>query len=85
MSIVAFGFIIGAVSVGGFAVANNNNVPVVKACIDNKSKALFASTNGSCPKGRSAIDIGATGANIKSIAQLVSPSVVFLEGYEKRV
>ena len=76
---VVIGFVIGAVSVGGFAVANNQNVPVVKACIDNKSKALFASTNGSCPKGRSAIDIGATGANIKSIAQLVSPSVVSLK------
>jgi putative serine protease PepD len=76
---VVIGFVIGAVSVGGFAVANNQNVPVVKACIDNRTKALFASTNGSCPKGRSAIDIGATGANIKSIAQLVSPSVVSLK------
>jgi putative serine protease PepD len=46
--------------------------------MDNKSKALFVSTNGSCAKGRTAIDIGATGANIKSIAQLVSPSVVSL-------
>jgi putative serine protease PepD len=35
--------------------------------------------NGSCAKGRTAIDIGATGANVKSIAQLVSPSVVSLE------
>jgi len=52
---------------------------VVKACIDNKTKALYASTNGSCAKGRSAIDIGATGANVKSIAQLVSPSVVSIE------
>jgi len=76
---VVIGFVIGAVSVGGFAVANNNNVPVVKACIDNRTKALFASTNGNCPKGRSAIDIGATGANIKSIAQLVSPSVVSIK------
>ena len=73
------GFVIGAVSVGGLAVANNPNVPVVKACIDNKTKALFASTNGSCPKGRSAIDIGATGANVKSIAQLVSASVVSIK------
>ena len=73
------GFVIGAVTVSGFAVANNSSVPVVKACIDNKSKALFASTNGSCPKGRSAIDIGATGANVKSIAQLVSASVVSIK------
>ena len=76
---VLTGFVIGAVTVGGFAVANNSNVPVVKACIDNKTKALYASTNGSCAKGRSAIDIGATGANVKSIAQLVSPSVVSIE------
>ena len=76
---VFIGFLIGAVSVGGLAVANTPSVPVVKACMDNKSKALFVSTNGSCPKGRTAIDIGATGANVKSIAQLVSPSVVSLK------
>ena len=73
------GFVIGVVSVGGYAVANTNNVPIVKACIDNKTKALYASSNGSCAKGRTAIDIGATGANVKSIAQLVSPSVVSIE------
>ena len=73
------GFILGATFVGGFAIANPFNTPVVKACVDNKTKALFISSNGSCPKGRSAIDIGATGANVKSIAQLVSPSVVSIE------
>ena len=76
---VFVGFVIGAVTVSGFAVANTASVPVVKACVDNKTKALFVSTNGSCAKGRTAIDIGATGANVKSIAQLVSPSVVSLE------
>jgi putative serine protease PepD len=76
---VLIGFIIGAVTVGGYAIATPNNVPVVKACIDNKTKALYASTNGSCAKGRSSIDIGATGANVKSIAQLVSPSVVSVQ------
>jgi len=38
------GFIIGAITVGGYAIAIPNNVPVVKACIDNKTKALFVST-----------------------------------------
>ena len=70
------GFLIGASVVGGFAVAQNSQVPIVKACVDNKTSALFASSNGSCSKGRTAIDIGSTGANVKSIAQLVSPSVV---------
>ena len=73
------GFVVGATAVGGFAVATTTSVPVVKACVDNKTNALFASSNGSCAKGRTAIDIGATGANVKSIAQLVSPSVVSLD------
>ena len=76
---VLIGFVIGATTVGGFAVATTTSVPVVKACVDNKTNALFASANGTCAKGRTAIDIGATGANVKSIAQLVSPSVVSLE------
>ncbi len=73
---VLTGFVIGVSVASGFAIANNPSVPVVKACVDNKSKALFISNNGSCPKGRSAVDIGATGANVKRIAQLISPSVV---------
>ena len=76
---VFIGFVIGATTVGGFAVATTTSVPVVKACVDNKTNALFASASGTCAKGRTAIDIGATGANVKSIAQLVSPSVVSLE------
>ena len=73
---VLTGFVIGVSVASGFAIANNPSVPIVKACVDNKSKALFISSNGSCSKGRSAVDIGATGANVKSIAQLISPSVV---------
>ena len=76
---VLTGFIMGATVVAGFAIANPFTTPVVKACVDNKTKALYLSSNGSCPKGRSAIDIGATGANVKSIAQLVSPSVVSIK------
>jgi len=76
---VLTGFILGATVVGGFAIANPFTTSLVKACVDNKTKALYISSNGSCPKGRTAIDIGATGANVKSIAQLVSPSVVSIE------
>jgi putative serine protease PepD len=72
-------FVLGVTVAGGFAVANTSSVPVVKACVDNKTKALFIANNGSCPKGRSAIDIGSTGANVKSIAQLISPSVVSIK------
>ena len=72
-------FVLGVTAASGFAIANPSSVPVVKACVDNKTKALYASSNGSCAKGRSAIDIGATGANVKSIAQVVSPSVVSIK------
>jgi putative serine protease PepD len=40
---VFVGFLIGAISFGGFAVANTPPVPVVKACMDNKSKAQLIS------------------------------------------
>ena len=73
------GFVLGVTVASGFAIANTSSVPVVKACVDNRTKALFISNNGSCPKGRSAVDIGSTGANVKSIAQLVSPSVVSIQ------
>ena len=39
---VLTGFVIGATAVGGYAIAIPNNVPVVKACIDNKTNALYA-------------------------------------------
>ncbi|MTA35267.1 MAG: peptidase S1, partial [Actinobacteria bacterium] len=48
---VTTGFVIGVSVASGFAIANNPSVPIVKACVDNKSKALFISSNGSCPKG----------------------------------
>ena len=67
------GFILGATVVGGFAIANPFTTPVVKACVDNKTKALYISSNGSCPKGRSAIDIGATGANVKVLLNKSHP------------
>jgi putative serine protease PepD len=76
---VLTGFVLGATIVGGYAIAGPTNVPIVKACVDNKTNALYLSKNGSCAKGRSAVDIGATGANVKSIAQLVSPSVVSID------
>jgi putative serine protease PepD len=76
---VLSGFLVGVSVASGLAIANNPSVPIVKACVDNKSKALFLSSNGSCPKGRSAVDIGATGANVKSIAQLISPAVVSIK------
>jgi hypothetical protein len=48
---VVAAFIVGVITASGFAIANTSPVPVVKACVDNKSKALYIANNGSCPKG----------------------------------
>ena len=40
------GFAVGATLASGFAIANTSSAPVVKACVDNKTKALFISNNG---------------------------------------
>ncbi|MEY3716113.1 MAG: hypothetical protein RL155_988 [Actinomycetota bacterium] len=40
------GFVLGAVVAGGVAVAVTPNVPPTKVCVDNRTKALFAATDG---------------------------------------
>ena len=77
---VLVGFILGATVVGGVAVAGTFSNPLVKACVDIRTQALYASTDGSCPKTRTAVDLGSSGSgSIKSIVQKVSPSVVSVD------
>jgi hypothetical protein len=33
-------FVLGVTAASGFAIANPSSVPVVKACVDNRTKAL---------------------------------------------
>ena len=77
---VLVGFILGATVVGGVAVAGTFSNPLVKACVDIRTQALYASTDGSCPKTRTAVDLGSSGSgSIKSIVQKISPSVVSVD------
>lgn len=66
----------GAVVAGGVAVAVSPNTPPTKVCVDNRTKALFASTDGSCAKTRTLMEIAGKGADVETIASAVSPSVV---------
>jgi putative serine protease PepD len=73
---VMVGFVLGAVVAGGVAVAVTPNVPPTKVCVDNRTRALFAATDGSCSKTRTLMEVTGQGVNVETIASAVSPSVV---------
>lgn len=86
---VTLGFVLGASAVGGAAsAAGVFGGNITTACVDNRTNAIYASTNGSCPSTRTAVTLGAASnsttnssvlpavTSIKSIVAKVSPSVV---------
>ena len=73
---VVIAFILGASVAGGIAVAETSNTGGVKACVDNKTKALFLSADGKCTKGRTALELTVNSFDVKNIAATVTPSVV---------
>ena len=70
------GFVTGAIVAGGVAVAVTPDTPPTKVCVDKKTKAIYASTDGSCAKSRTLMEIVGSGFDVQSIASIVSPSVV---------
>ena len=73
---IVVAFVLGATLAGGIAVAEIGNSVGVKACVDNKTKALFLSADGKCSKGRSPLELTANGFDVRNIAASVTPSVV---------
>jgi putative serine protease PepD len=86
---VTLGFVLGASAVGGAAsAAGVFGGNVTTACVDNRTNAIYASSNGSCPATRTAVTLGAPATttsnsaalpavtSIKAIVAKVSPSVV---------
>lgn len=82
VSKILLGVLIGALAFGGVAKASGIiGGNIVNACVDNKTKAIYAATNGSCTTGRSSVTLGSTitpglGSSIKSVVAQVNPSVV---------
>ena len=69
--------IAGAALAGSIATAAvTPSTGTLKACADNRTQALFLSSNGTCSSSRTLVEIGGNGMNTKSIASLVTPSVV---------
>jgi len=73
---IVIAFVLGASVAGGIAVAEINNTGGVKACVDNKTKALFLSADGKCAKGRSVIELTTNSFDVKNLAATITPSVV---------
>ena len=73
---VIIAFVLGASVAGGIAVAEINNTGGVKACVDNKTKALFLSADGKCAKGRSPLELTTNAFDVKNLAATITPSVV---------
>ena len=71
-------FVAGAAVAGSIAFAATP--ATITACADNRTKALYLSTNGTCTGSRTAVTIGsAASIDAKAIASLVSPSVVSIK------
>ena len=80
---IALGFALGSIAIGGVATAAGVlGTNVVKACVDNKTNAIYASPTGTCIGTRTLVNLGAPTAtnsalvSLSSIVSKVSPSVV---------
>ena len=86
---LAIGFVLGATVVGGVATAAGNlGSNVVKACVDNRTNAIYASPTGTCISTRTLVTLGApatsttttnvvtSSSSLASVVAKVSPSVV---------
>jgi putative serine protease PepD len=80
---VVSGFILGAVIggavIGGIATANTTQQLGVKVCVDKKSQGIFLAPSSGCSSSRTALTLGAPTIDVKSIAALVTPSVVSIK------
>ncbi len=74
---VTIAFVAGALLAGTVATASTTNTASsVLVCVDNRTQALTLAKKGTCAANKTAMSIGSNSINAKSIAALVTPSVV---------
>lgn len=73
---VGTGFILGVTIAGGVASAVTPSSPAIKACVDNRTAAMYYSADGNCAKTRTAVDLGTGNFSVKAVAAATTPSVV---------
>jgi putative serine protease PepD len=76
---VIAGFLLGATLVGGVATAATSEPLGVKVCVDKRTQAIFLAGSNGCTTSRTALTLGAPTIDVKSIASLVTPSVVSIK------
>ena len=76
---VGVGFLLGATAIGGVATAAISEPVGVKACVDKKTQVMYLSTSGTCTASRKLVTLGGSSIDVKSIAALVTPSVVSIK------
>ena len=76
---VGVGFLIGATAIGGVATAANSDPIGVKACVDKKTQVMYLAAYDTCISSRTLVSLGASSIDVKSIAALVTPSVVSIK------
>ena len=76
---VGVGFLLGATAIGGVATAANSEPIGVKACVDKKTQVMYLAANDKCLSSRTLVSLGASSIDVKSIAALVTPSVVSIK------
>jgi S1-C subfamily serine protease len=72
-------FLLGAGIVGGVATASTTQPLGVKVCVDKKTQAIFLAGSSGCSTARTPLTLGAPTIDVKSIAALVTPSVVSIK------
>ena len=72
-------FLLGAGIVGGVATAATTQPLGVKVCVDKKTQAIFLAGSSGCSTARTPLTLGAPAIDVKSIAALVTPSVVSIK------
>jgi S1-C subfamily serine protease len=73
------GFLLGATLVGGVATAATTEPLGVKVCVDKRSQAIYLASSSGCSATRTSMTLGAPTIDVKSIASLVTPSVVSIK------
>lgn len=76
---VFVGFLLGALITGGVATATTSEPLGVKICVDKRTQGIFLAGANGCSTARTALTLGAPTIDIKSIASLVTPSVVSIK------
>ena len=72
-------FLLGATLAGGIATASTSDPLGIKVCVDKRTQAIYLAGSNGCSSTRTTMTLGSPTSDVKSIASLVTPSVVSIK------